>query len=155
MQITSWGCLNNLKENIVLVSLTVEQKYITAFQPTSVKHRTEPHLRNWWRSGYGMKSHPTDKSNIQIFDYLSYFIYIYIYIYIFLSLPTLSSWLSLNVLENEVNKTNKQTNNSRKSSTVIEMISMIKNFFEDMHNRKSNALMKMISTIHQKLKQYI
>ena len=26
---------------------TVGQKYLTAFQTTSWKHRTEPHLRNW------------------------------------------------------------------------------------------------------------
>ena len=86
-------CKNMNTEN-VLVSLTVVQKFSTVFQSRSEKHRTETFSKHWWRSGYGMRSHPTEKLDyIKILTY--YNLYLYLYSYFFLFHYHLSSWLSL------------------------------------------------------------
>ena len=91
----------------VLVSPTVAQKYSTVFQSRLEKHRTETFSRHWWRSGYGMRSHPTEKLDyIKILTY--YNLYLYLYSYFFISLPSKFLTKPLRVLENKVNKTNKQ-----------------------------------------------
>ena len=56
-------------------------KFSTTFQTTSGKHRTETFSKNWWRIGYGMRSHPTDKL-LTTSKYLSYNSYLYLYFYL-------------------------------------------------------------------------
>ena len=62
----------------VLVSLTVVLKFSTVFQSRSEKHRTVSFSKNWWRTGYGMRSHPIDKT---IFILLNSYLHLYIYIF--------------------------------------------------------------------------
>ena len=91
----------------VLVSLTVVQKFSTVFQSRPEKHRTETFSRHWSRSGYGMRSHPTEKLDyIKILTYHNLYLYSYFF---YFSLPSKFLTKPLRVLEDEVNKT-KQTN---------------------------------------------
>ena len=96
----------------VLVSPTVVQRYSTVFQSRLEKHRTETFSRHWWSSGYGMRSHPTENlttsKNNQTIVYIFTYIFTYIHIFIFITIEFLTK--PLRVLEDKVNKTNKQTN---------------------------------------------
>ena len=47
LSIGSKGCKKYMNTENVLVSLTVEQKFSTAFQSRSEKHRTETFSKHW------------------------------------------------------------------------------------------------------------